>query len=273
MLMLVASCPSAFAQQQRIARKHLPAEILRDENGDALHTFDNRYLSLNWSGYILPKFKTNRHYVAAQATWVVPAVTFKGTPRYSSTWVGIGGFCTTSKCAPRHIDQTLIQLGTEQDALGATELDYFAWYEMLPEAEIPTTLVVNPGDTITASLSCAGDCSTGDWMLEMTNETTGVTWGPQEFFYASPNDSAEVIEEAPFNGSVLPLADYHKATFSATMANSKGANLSDGVSIVMDDRQPQHRTASSNASPPSSSHDGFNTCFNSSKKLAHCPAP
>jgi hypothetical protein len=273
MLTLVASCSSAFAQQSRIGRKHLPVEVLRDVNGDPLHTFDKRYVSGNWSGYVLPKFQTNKHYVAAQATWVVPTVTFKGSMRFSSSWVGIGGFCTTMKCAPRHIDQTLIQLGTEQDAISDTQSDYYAWYEMLPEASIPTSLLVNPGDTITASLSCANSCATGDWMLSMTNETTGVTWGPQEFFYASPNESAEVIEEAPFNGGILPLADYHKATFSATMANSKSASLADGVSIVMDDRQPHHRTASSNVSAPSSSHDGFNACFNSTKSLAHCPAP
>jgi hypothetical protein len=251
----------------------MPIEVLRDNNGEALRTFDQRYLSLDWSGYILPKFHTNKHYVSAQATWVVPTVTFKGTARYSSTWVGIGGFCTTSKCGPNHLDQTLIQLGTEQDALSPTESDYFAWYEMLPEVEIPTTLLVNPGDTITASLSCSGICDTGDWTLSMTNETTGVTWGPQQFFYASPNLSAEVIQEAPFNGGILPLADFHKATFSATMANSKGANLSTGFGIVMDDQQPHHETASSNVSSPSSSHDGFNACFNPAKKLAHCSAP
>ncbi|HEV2169467.1 MAG TPA: G1 family glutamic endopeptidase, partial [Candidatus Binatus sp.] len=182
-------------------------------------------------------------------------------------------FCATSKCAPHHIDETLIQLGTEQDAVSDSESDYYAWWETLPEPSVPIpTLNIAPGDTITAALSCANSCDTGDWTLSMTDVTTGVNW-TQEFSYASPNLSAEVIEEAPFDGGILPLANYHKTSFTATMANSKSADLTSGASIVMVDHQPHHRTASSNVSAPNSSHDGFDACFNSKKSLAPCPKP
>jgi hypothetical protein len=254
-------------------RKHNPVEIVRDENGDPLRTFDLKYKSFNWSGYILPNFQTNEHYIAAQATWVVPEVTFKGkgTVRYSSSWIGIGGFCTNKSCS--HEDTSLIQLGTEQDAISDTETDYYAWYEMLPEASIPiSTITVEPGDTITAALSCADSCDSGQWTLSMTDETTSVNW-TEDFSYSSPNLSVEVIEEAPYSGGILPLADFHKASFTATMANSTSADLSKGSSIVMVDKQKHHESASSNVSALDSTHDGFDACFNSSKSLAHCPKP
>ncbi len=79
------------------------------------------------------------------------------------------------------VDKSLIQLGTAHEALSRTETDYFAWYEMLPAASIPTSLVVNPGDVITASLTCAGNCTgSQSWTLSMTNETTSQNWS-QDF--------------------------------------------------------------------------------------------
>jgi hypothetical protein len=41
----------------------------------------------------------------------------------SSIWVGIGGL---------NGDQTLIQVGTEQDASATGATTYYAWYETLP---------------------------------------------------------------------------------------------------------------------------------------------
>jgi Peptidase A4 family len=253
----------------------MPVVVLRDENGDALRTFDRKYKTFNWSGYVLPKFQTNKHYVAASATWVVPAVTFKGHEAFSSNWVGIGGFCKVASCRTAG-DETLIQLGTEQDAISDTETDYYAWWETLPAAEQPIgTLTVQPGDTITASLSCAGNCDTGQWTLSMTDETTTVSW-TQDFSYASLNLSAEVIEEAPFDGGILPLADFHKSTFSAlgaTTANGSAVSFAGSDAIIMLDRQPHQEGATSNVSGLTSTHDSFDACFNSGKGLAHCPKP
>lgn len=254
----------------------MPVEVLRDGNGDPLRTHDMKFVSGNWSGYVLPKFQTKKHYTAAQATWTVPTVTFHGVESASSSWIGIGGFCTSKKCAS--VDQTLIQLGTEQDAISDTETDYYAWYEMLPNFSIPTPLAVSPGDTITASLSCTGDCSTGQWTLSMMNETTTQSWS-QDFTYGSPNLSAEVIEEAPTGLNqknqlvVLPLADFGKASFTATTAESISVDLSKGDSIVLIDRQPHHMVDSSNVSAPDSTKDGFNACFNNHKLLAKCAKP
>ena len=271
-LAVVGLSSPVFAGPARVMRKHMPVEVLRDASGDPLRTIDSKLVSSNWSGYVLPKFLTKHHYMIAQATWTVPTVTFHNIEAASSSWIGIGGFCTSKKC--NQVDESLIQLGTEQDALSDTASDYYAWYEMLPDFAIPTSLGVSPGDVITASLSCAGDClSTQVWTLSMTNETTSQSW-TQDFDYPSANLSLEVIEEAPTGGGgVLPLANFGKATFSNTTSSSMSVNFSKGDSIVLEDRQPHQRVESSNVSAPAPTKDGFNACFNNSKTLAKCTKP
>ena len=226
---------------------------------------------MNWSGYVLSKFMTGEHYTAAQATWIVPQVFFDGIQSASSSWVGIGGFCKSKKCGRHQEDNSLIQLGTEQDSLSDADSQYYAWYEVLPGAEIViNSLPVNPGDVITASLSCAAKCNTKTlWTLSMTNETTGDTWSlPVK--YKSSRLSVDIIEEAPFSGGILPLADFDKATFSDISANSAPINLSEGESVIMEDDQGGEETESSNVSAPNSSMDGFAACFSDSSTLATC---
>jgi hypothetical protein len=260
-----------IAGKSRVAAKHMPVEVLFDSNGDPLRTIDSKLTSSNWSGYILPHFLTKKRYTAGQATWTVPTVTFDGVEAASASWIGIGGFCTSKKCG--EVDTSLIQLGTEQDAISEGETDYYAWYEILPEAEIPTSLAVNPGDVITASLSCDGDCSDNQWTLAMTNETTSETWS-QVVDYESSQLSLEVIQEAPTGeDGILPLADFDRIGFSGTTGNSAGVNFSKGDSLVLEDIHSHHEFQSSNVSGLDKTHDGFNACFNAHKKLIKCPKP
>jgi hypothetical protein len=248
-----------------VAAKHAPIVVIPGPDGNALVTGEGQFTSANWSGYVLPEFITHESYISAQATWVVPTVVFKKKPAVSSNWVGIGGFCKNSQCTK--VDRTLIQLGTAHEALSRTQTDYFAWYEMLPAASIPTSLVVNPGDVITASLSCAGNCTgTQNWTLSMTNETTAQSWS-HPFTYASSNLSAEWIEEAPSGrGGILPLANYGISTFDQSMTNGDSANLTLADTIVMRDPHGE----SSNVSAVDSTLDGFSACFGPHKKLKPC---
>jgi len=272
-LALVASPLSAVAGQSlpdssrasTVAAKHAPIQVIPGPDGNALVTGEGQLTSTNWSGYVLPEFATHEVYTSAQATWVVPTVVFKKKPAVSSNWVGIGGFCKNSQC--RSVDRSLIQLGTAHEALSRTRTDYFAWYEMLPAASIPTSLVVNPGDVITVSLSCAGNCTgTQSWTLSMMNETTAQSW-TQDFSYASSNLSAEWIEEAPSGrNGILPLADYGTSTFDQSMTNGDSANLTLADTIVMRDPHGE----SSNVSALDSTFDGFSACFGPHKKLTTC---
>ncbi|MGC1400246.1 G1 family glutamic endopeptidase [Candidatus Binatus sp.] len=274
-LALVAATLSGEAAQLRldpsrasiVTAKHAPIQVIPDANGNALMTGEAQFISTNWSGYVLPEFITGERYVSAQATWVVPTVVFKKKSAVSSNWVGIGGFCENMRCKAKDVDQTLIQLGTAQVAESRTETDYFAWYEMLPEPSVATTLVVNPGDVITASLTCDGDCTgSQSWTLSMTNETTAMNWS-QDFDYASPNLSAEWIEEAPTGRrGILPLADFGITTFDQSMTNGVSALLNLADSIVMRDPHGE----SSNVSNLDSTLDGFSACYGPHKALKPC---
>lgn len=55
----------------------------------------------------------------------MPTVEASETSAVSSTWIGIDGATNTS----------LIQTGTQQNTSGGST-SYFAWYEILPSAEV-----------------------------------------------------------------------------------------------------------------------------------------
>ena len=248
-----------------VAAKHAPIQVIPDPNGNALLTREGQLTSTNWSGYVLPNFATNELYTSAQATWVVPTVVFKNKPAVSSNWVGIGGFCKNTQC--RSVDRTLIQLGTAHEAISRNNTNYFAWYEMLPAASITTPLVVNPGDVVTASLSCGGNCTGGQiWTLSIMNQTTAQSWS-QDFGYASSTLSAEWIEEAPSGRrGILPLANFGISTFDQSMTDGVSAELTMAERIVM--RDPHGQT--SNVSALDSTADGFSACFGPHRAFKPC---
>jgi len=127
----------------------------RDAKGMLLSGPHNETLSNNWSGYGI---NGGGNYTAMQGTWTVPAVSYQsysGSPdiEASSTWIGVGG---------QDGDETLIQIGTMQAASPDGETEYFAWYEVLPDTEVPISrkqYPVKPGDTITATIQCTAACA------------------------------------------------------------------------------------------------------------------
>jgi hypothetical protein len=177
-------------------------------------------------------------------TWVVPMVAYgqstdtTSSTQYSANWVGIGGFCTNQLCTRG--DHTLIQLGTEQDVSASGTRNYYAWYEVLPQAETPvdpTSYPVSPGDLMTASLSCQAPCAgkKQNWTLSTTDETQKRTWSKQ-LSYGSSLLSAEWVEGAPYSGGILPLADFGTAQFpGSNLANSTSPNVSSANAIQMQD--------------------------------------
>jgi hypothetical protein len=200
--------------------KHAPVHVRRNPDATPERGHRNQLISSNWSGYAVAHYLTGKAYTSARLTWVVPSVSYgsstdsTGSSEYSSNWVGIGGFCENSFCT--RVDNTLIQLGTEQDAAPNGATQYYAWYEMLPQFPIVIPLTINPGDTITATLSCGNTCSQNfgqRWTLTMQDGAQ--SWSKQ-VSYKSSKSSAEWIEEAPYSGGVLPLADFRTANFVAT---------------------------------------------------------
>jgi hypothetical protein len=197
---------------------------------------------------------------------------------YSSSWVGIGGYCENASCTA--VDNTLIQLGTEHDVSSRGATQYYAWVEVLPNYPIlispdypycdslSCAYAVDPGDSVTASLSCKSNCNPGQtqsWYLTMKNATKGWTFSTT-VSYASTLMSAERIQEAPSSSAgVLPLADFVTATFDPTVNAGSAPNFPPGANgtvgpdaMLMVD--PYGETSAPSATETSANPGAFTTC-------------
>jgi hypothetical protein len=172
--------------------KHVPTRLLRNSGGTESIGSNAAFSSANWSGYLAPSQSAGQPYTSAAGRWIVPPVSYitsRGiSVDASSIWVGIGGL---------NGDQTLIQVGTEQDASATGATTYYAWYETLPANQIslsPQQYPVRPGDVVGASLQCTASCTAGaaqSWTLAMTDYTAGWSWTSPNIPYASSLGSAE----------------------------------------------------------------------------------
>jgi hypothetical protein len=162
--------------------------------------------STNWSGYAA----TGGTFTSVTGTWTVPTVATTTTGA-DATWVGIGGINTTD----------LIQAGTEATVSGG-EVAYGAWIEMLPAASRPISLTVNPGDSVTVTITQKSDL---DWLIDMRNNTTGGRYNTT-VQYRSSRASAEWVQEAPSLGrSIVPLDDFGSVKFTGASATRDGVTL------------------------------------------------
>ena len=175
--------------------------------------------SSNWAGYAVENYSLVTHgnhqkqtavsndVSSVAGTWVVPSVgqspNYSGST-WSSCWVGIDGYS----------DSTVEQIGTEQDYDATTGTSsYYAWYEMYPAPYYTINEPVNPGDTITASVTWV----TGNTFdLTISDAGPGTTWN-YTTTQTLPNgstalrQSAECIAEAPssINGVVNGRPHHH----------------------------------------------------------------
>lgn len=259
------------------ARRHAPIDVRRNPDGSPARGLRNQLVSGNWSGYELANYQTAQNYTQAQLTWMVPSVAYgastdsTSSSEYSSNWVGIGGFCMNSRCTRG--DHTLIQLGTEQDVAPNGATQYYAWYEMLPAAEtpLPPGHPVSAGDVITASLACNNPCTAKkqSWTLAMTNHTQNWSWSGT-FAYASSLASAEWIEEAPYQGGILPLADFATASFSATGGVNNGQTPA--LSLATNGIQMQNPWGQTSNPSAANGLADFDACWGFQNMTA-CAAP
>jgi Peptidase A4 family len=83
-------------------------------------------LSSNWAGYVVTPKRSGTKFKTVSGTWVVPQGTCgSGSSDYSATWVGIGGYRSSS--------QALEQTGTAFDCTADGTARYSAWYELVPD--------------------------------------------------------------------------------------------------------------------------------------------
>src|SRR5713226_304280 len=152
-LLTIGSWNNLPRSEETASPRHYPIQVLRRTDGRVARSPLHQMTSTNWSGYVAANFGTGQIYTSAQGTWVVPTVTYfpdsRFSAEYSSTWVGIGGFCENTNCTVA--DNSLLQLGNEQDD-GYTRTMYYDLYAALPNPikNIPISII--SGDTITVSL-------------------------------------------------------------------------------------------------------------------------
>lgn len=202
-----ASPESAFGEETLIAESALKTKAGLVAANDS-----------NWAGYIAASDLINPQQIVTRvsASWIVPTVNVSALNNtFTAVWIGIGGY----------FDNSLIQVGTEQDSLGDRG-DYSAWFELLPQfAMTIDTITVSPGDQMNASIQLI-DPATDQWSIYIEDVTKGQMF-QNTVYYSSYRLSAEWIVERPTTGRQLSiLADVGTVVFDncqVTMGSQNGS--------------------------------------------------
>ncbi len=167
------------------------------------------WTSSNWSGYAATGSKGA--FRSISASWTVPLVLPSARSSYSSAWIGLDGY--NNSC--------LIQTGTEHEYVNG-KANYYAWWEILPQAETRIKLPVCPGDLIEASIV---KLSLSKWLIRLRNATRGWLFRTVQA-YKGPQTSAEWIVEAPAIGGVITrMARLTPAAFRRCRLNGRNPKL------------------------------------------------
>jgi hypothetical protein len=200
----------------KIATDDQPSAVLQPgappqtDTGTPATAASSASTSSNWSGYSA----TGGSFTSVTGTWTVPTVSAT-TAGADATWVGIGGITSND----------LIQAGTQASVSGS-DVAYDAWIEMLPASSKSVSLSVNPGDSVTVSIT---QKSALDWIISMKNNTTGGAYNTT-VQYRSSNSSAEWVQEAPSVGrGTVPLDDFGTLKWSGASAVRDGTTLTLGA--------------------------------------------
>ncbi len=164
----------------------------------------NAASSTNWSGYAA----ASGTYTSVSASWVEPTGTCSGTAKYSSFWVGLDGYNSS----------TVEQTGSEVNCSGSTA-KYYSWYEMYPAYPVNFSNTVRPGDHFTGSVTFTGGSS---YTLKLSDTTQHWSHTVTKSLSTGVRSSAEVIAEAPCctaSGGILPLAHFSPVTFTSASVN------------------------------------------------------
>lgn len=149
----------------------------------------NTVNSSNWSGYAT----YNNNCTYAVGTCTVPSGVCSKTATYSSYWVGLDGYNSS----------TVEQLGFDVDCSSGRPV-YYAWFEMYPQGSfLISGFPIAPGQSITMSVSFLGN---GVYTLMIRNNTLNFQYTVPANYTTNTSalhNSAEWIVEAPTVGSSL----------------------------------------------------------------------
>src|ERR1700692_159985 len=233
-----------------------------------------KYISYNYSGYVVRTLNTGQQYTSVSSSWIVPGVSYAsyssqangscfpylfGSCESSSVWGGIGAGDDLDPSTTVQ-DNTLIQVGTDQFINSSGDQAVFAFYETVPgngpqlltqlAACSPASMAncpVQPGDSIVALIKCTAPCtayaSSQTWSFLITDRTQGWTWSPPTLTFSSSLRSAEWIVEAacqasscPDQKNISPMPYYAPVSFTALSANDANPQILPSTNgIVMND--------------------------------------
>jgi hypothetical protein len=180
----------------------------------------NAASSTNWSGYAA----ASGTYTSVSANWTEPTGTCSGSAKYSSFWVGLDGYNSS----------TVEQTGSEVDCSGSTA-EYYSWYEMYPAYPVNFSNPVSPGDQFYGSVTYNGGSS---YTLVLKDLTKGWSHTVNATLAGAANSSAEVILEAPCctaSGGILPLAHFSPVTFTNATVDGSAIGNANPTQIIMVD--------------------------------------
>jgi hypothetical protein len=197
----------------------------------------------NWSGYEAKPGPVTE----VAATWVVPTLTcpYSTTPKFTATWVGIGG----------DGNENLLQTGTSDVCYEGNQYDA-GWFELLPGAESDFSanpnnpqLIVEPGDVMEGKVYLN---ASNQWETDLTDETSGdvgtyivgVGWtfdgslpstvgiaAGTPTSYPGSNSAEWIMEDPSGANGLLPFPNFNSVTFSNLEVNLAPPTLGDANTI------------------------------------------
>jgi predicted RecA/RadA family phage recombinase len=217
--------------------------------------------SLNWAGYV----KSGSKLSSTSATFHVPTLltTYNG---YSAAWVGLDG-ATDS-------DNYLIQTGVEADVVNH-RTSYYAWWEVITPSnvspEVPFTLAVRPGDSISASVVKG---ASGHWTMTVKNNTTKKAAAHTSSFGGTGRSAEWIMEDTDVNGFVSTAPDWQKISFTSIRVNGSAPKLTSSQALDIVSAPPllgllgpgKRETLTS---APNSTKDGFTVTWLATGTRSH----
>lgn len=155
--------------------------VFTRSNGGSFNCPTGTVCSTNWSGFAVTG--PSGSVTDVKGSWIVPSVTCSSKSTYSSYWVGIDGYSSS----------TVEQTGTDSDCSSGRAV-YYAWYEFYPAASVQISgFTVKPGDTVTAEVSY----STSTGLFTTTIADGSNTFSTSGSVAGAARSSAEWIVERP----------------------------------------------------------------------------